>query len=204
MQLVSQSFENRQPIPDRCAFGRPGDGGQPMAFSSNRNPHLAWSDVPEGTRSFAILMIDPDVPSVFDDVNQAGRTIPADLPRQDFHHWAIVDIPGDVREIAEGACSEAVTPGGKRNPPGPTGSRQGLNDYGGFMGDGDYYGYDGPCPPWNDALVHRYFFRLYALDVERLDLPERFGGRDVLRAIQGHVLAETAIHGTYTLNPALR
>lgn len=204
MQLVSQSFENRQPIPDRCAFGGPGDGGQPMAFSSNRNPHLAWSDVPEGTRSFAILMIDPDVPSVFDDVNQAGRTIPADLPRQDFYHWAIVDIPADVREIAEGACSEAVTPGGKRNPPGPTGSRQGLNDYGGFMGDGDYYGYDGPCPPWNDALVHRYFFRLYALDVERLDLPERFGGRDVLRAIQGHVLAETAIHGTYTLNPALR
>ncbi len=204
MRLVSTSFDNRQSIPDRCAFGRPGDGGQPMAFSSNRNPHLAWSDAPEDTRSFAILMIDPDVPSVFDDVNQEGRTIPADLPRQDFHHWAIVDIPADVREIAEGACSDAVTPGGKRDPAGPAGSRQGLNDYGGFMGDGDYFGYDGPCPPWNDALLHRYFFRLFALDVARLDLPERFDGRDVLRAIQGHVLAETAIHGTYTLNPTLR
>ena len=204
MKLWSDSFENRQAIPDRCAFGRPGDGGQPMALSGNCNPHLSWSDAPEGTRSFALVLIDPDVPSVFDDVNKAGRTIPADLPRQDFHHWALVDIAPAIREIAEGALSAAVTTGGKRNPPGPAGSRQGLNDYGGFMGDGDYFGYDGPCPPWNDALVHRYFFRLYALDVATLDLPGRFGGRDVLRAIRGHVLAETAIHGSYTLNPALR
>jgi Raf kinase inhibitor-like YbhB/YbcL family protein len=204
MKLWSDSFENRQVLSERLAFGRLGDNGQPMALSGNRNPHLAWSDAPEGTRSFAILLIDPDVPSVFDDANQAGRTIRADLPRQDFHHWAIVDIPATVGVIAEGECSDGVTSGGKRNPSGPAGSRQGINDYGGFMGDGDYFGYDGPCPPWNDALVHRYFFRLYALDVAALDLTERFGGRDVLRAIQGHVLAETAIHGSYTLNPALR
>ena len=57
--------------------------------------------------------------------------------------------------------------------------RQGLNDYTGwFAGDaqmgGDYYGYDGPYPPFNDLRGHRYFFRLFALDVGTLDLPARF------------------------------
>ena len=52
--------------------------------------------------------------------------------------------------------------------------------------------------------MHRYFFRLFALDVAILDLPERFTAADVERAMQGHVLAEAAVHGTYTLNTALR
>jgi phosphatidylethanolamine-binding protein (PEBP) family uncharacterized protein len=84
-----------------------------------------------------------------------------------------------------------------------------LNDYTGwFAGDaqmgGDYLGYDGPYPPFNDARVHRYFFRLYALDVASLDLPDRFTAADVQRAVQGHALAEAAVQGTYTLNPRLR
>jgi phosphatidylethanolamine-binding protein (PEBP) family uncharacterized protein len=51
--------------------------------------------------------------------------------------------------------------------------------------------------------VHRYFFRLFALDVAQLDLPTPFTAADVHRAMHGHVLAEAALHGTYTLNPAL-
>jgi Raf kinase inhibitor-like YbhB/YbcL family protein len=65
---------------------------------------------------------------------------------------------------------------------------------------GDYFGYDGPYPPANDLRTHRYFFRVFALDVEKLDLSEKFSAGDVLRAMQGHVLAEAATYGTYALH----
>jgi Raf kinase inhibitor-like YbhB/YbcL family protein len=69
---------------------------------------------------------------------------------------------------------------------------------------GDYHGYDGPCPPWNDAIPHRYVFTLFALDVPSLDLPPRFTGQDARQAMQGHVLAQAAVTGRYTLNPAVK
>ena len=71
------------------------DPEQRVALSTNRNPHLRWSDVPEGCRSFVILCVDPDVPTVGDDVNQEGRSVSADLPRTDFVHWLMVDVPAD-------------------------------------------------------------------------------------------------------------
>lgn len=203
MRIWSQSFEPGQPIPAEFAMGRP-DG-----FGGNRNPHLAWDDVPADTRSFALLCIDPDAPTVAETVGREDMEIPHDQPRADFVHWAMIDVPADVREIAAGSCSDGITAHGKASPSGPAGARQGLNDYTGwFAGDarmgGDYLGYDGPYPPFNDQRVHRYFFRLYALDVARLDLPARFTAADVQRAVQGHTLAEAAVHGTYTLNPRLR
>ncbi len=89
-----------------------------------------------------------------------------------------------------------------------TEGRQGLNDFTGwFAGDpemgGDYFGYDGPAPPWNDSVVHRYRFTVYALDVERLDVPAVFTGQDVRDAMDGHVLDEAFVEGTYTQNPRL-
>lgn len=69
---------------------------------------------------------------------------------------------------------------------------------------GDYHGYDGPCPPWNDEIIHHYVFTLYALDVPRCAVDGRFTGQDVRAAIADHVLAEAKLTGTYTLNPALR
>jgi Raf kinase inhibitor-like YbhB/YbcL family protein len=206
MQLRSDSFEHRGPIPAEFAFGRRGDGGEPCVFSRNRNPHLAWQDVPEATRSFVLLCVDPDVPSRPDDVNQPGREVPADLPRVDFVHWAMIDIDPSLRSIAAGSCSDGVTARGKRAPAGP--GRQGENDFSGwFAGDeamgGEYLGYDGPCPPFNDAIPHRYFFRLFALDLARLALPPRFTAGAVHAAMQGHVLAEALIYGTYHLNPRL-
>ena len=61
-----------------------------------------------------------------------------------------------------------------------------------------------PCPPWNDAIVHHYVFTLYALDTARLDVAPRFTGADVVRAIQGHVLAQATVTGRYSLNPAVK
>jgi Raf kinase inhibitor-like YbhB/YbcL family protein len=199
MRIWSDSFDNAKRIPAEFAMG------QPDGFAPNRNPHLAWDKAPEDTRSFALLCIDPDAPTVAETVGRDDLEIPVDQPRTDFVHWVMIDIAADAREIAAGSCSDAITPKGKRNPPGPAGSRQGLNDYTGwFSGNadmgGDYFGYDGPYPPFNDLRVHRYFFRLFALDVERLELPERFTAADVFRAMHQHVLAEATMHGMYSLN----
>lgn len=199
MRIRSDSFENGQPIPARFAMGQ-ADG-----FGGNRNPHLAWDGVPAGTRSFALLCIDTDAPTVPETVGRDDLQIPVEQPRADFIHWAMVDIAADAREIVAGSCSDGITAKGKRNPPGPQGARQGLNDYTGwFAGDaqmgGDYYGYDGPYPPFNDLRTHRYFFRLFALDVDQLEVAERFTAADVLRAMHGHVLGEALVHGTYSLH----
>ena len=202
MKIHSDSFGHRERIPAEFAAGqRSGDG---VGFAPNRNPHLAWDDVPDGTRSFALLCIDPDVPT-----DASADPIPTAQPRTDFTHWAMVDIPADVRAIAAGACSDGVQAHGKANPHGPAGSRQGLNDYTGwFAGDadmrGDWRGYDGPFPPPHDLRLHRYFFRVFALDVARLDVPDRFTAGDVLQAMQGHVLGEASVYGTYSLNPDVR
>lgn len=208
MKLTSQSFADGAPIPGEFAFCIPATEGH-VCLGGNRNPHLAWSGVPEGTRSFALICHDPDVPSRPDDVNQEGRVVPADLPRVDFFHWVAVNLPATLRTIAAGEFSTEVTPGGKSGPAGPMGCSQGINDYTAwFAGDetmrGNYHGYDGPCPPWNDALLHHYVFTLYALDVEHCRLEGSFGGTEVRNAIARHVLAEAHLVGTYTLNPALR
>jgi Raf kinase inhibitor-like YbhB/YbcL family protein len=208
MQLESNDLVRGEPIPTRFAFGKP-DPEQHMVLSDNVSPHLKWRDAPEGTRSFAVLCVDPDVPSVADDVNTEGRTLARDMPRVDFFHWVMVDVPADIRELATGQCGEGVTPGGKRNPPGPAGARQGSNNYTQFLAgagelEGRYYGYDGPCPPWNDERLHHYRFAVYALDVERLDLEDDFDGPTALAAMEGHVLAEASITGTYTLNPDVK
>ncbi|MBI4756073.1 MAG: YbhB/YbcL family Raf kinase inhibitor-like protein [Betaproteobacteria bacterium] len=207
MELRSNSFTDNAPIPGEFAFCIPATTGH-VALSANRNPHLAWSGLPAGTRSLVLLCHDPDVPSRGDDVNQEGRTVPAALPRVDFFHWVLVDLPPHPAAIAAGEFADGVRPRGKPGPDGPRNSRQGINDYTGwFAGDadmaGDYHGYDGPCPPWNDEIPHRYAFTLYALDVPRLAVESRFTGQEVRAALQGHVLAQARLTGRYALNPAV-
>jgi hypothetical protein len=208
MKLTSSSFADGGVIPAEFAFCAP-DPRTRVTLSKNRNPNLTWSAVPVGTKSFAVVCHDPDVPSRGDDVNQDGRTIPKSLPRVDFFHWVVVELPAALPAISAGEFSSAVTPRGKPGPEAPHGARQGINDYTGWFASdaemaGDYYGYDGPCPPWNDEIPHRYVFTVYALDVGRLPLQGAFGGNDVRRAIEGHVLAQASITGRYTLNPAVK
>jgi hypothetical protein len=156
-----------------------------------------------------LLCHDPDVPSRGDDVNQEGRSVPASLPRVDFFHWVLIDLPATVDCIKEGEFSKGATARGKPGPQAAHGSRQGVNNYTDwFAGDndmrGDYYGYDGPCPPWNDEIVHHYVFTVFALDVDKLAVSGRFNGGDVRSAMAGHVLAEASITGLYTLNPTVK
>jgi len=79
MKLESKSFLNEEMIPRLYTCD-----------DQNRSPHLVWSEVPEGTKSFAISVIDPDAP---------GR---------DFIHWLIINIPREVREIVEGEVPEGA------------------------------------------------------------------------------------------------
>ncbi len=208
MKLTSASFADNQPIPSAYAFCAP-DPASHVTLSSNCSPAFSWSDVPPGTQSLVLICHDRDVPSKADDVNQEGRTIPSDLPRIDFYHWVLVDIAPTKGGIEEGEYSDGVSARGKSGPEAPGGTRQGINDYTKwFAGDkdmgGNYFGYDGPCPPWNDTIVHHYIFTLYALNVDRCPVDGEFTGEDVRKAIAGHVLAEASITGTYSLNPDVK
>ncbi len=208
MKLTSSSFQNNGALPGEFAFCVI-DAKTHITMSKNRNPQLAWSGAPAGTKSFALICHDYDVPSVADDVNQEGRSIAATLPRVDFYHWALVDLPATVTSIAAGEFSDGITPRGKPGPDGPHGTRQGINDYTWWFSTdkdmaGNYFGYDGCCPPWNDTILHHYVFTLYALDVEKCAVSGIFKGPAVLESIKGHVLAEAKITGIYSLNPAVK
>lgn len=208
MKISTTAFDNGRPIPERYAFCKP-DPASHVDMSDNLNPSLEWSGIPDGTKSFVLICVDPDVPSKPDDVNQEDREVPEDLPRVDFHHWVMVDIPAQVTSIAEGACSSGITPRGKQDPAGPAGARQGINNYTDwFAGDPDmegrYFGYDGPCPPWNDSIIHHYHFKVFATDLERCPVDGAFTGQDVMQAIEGRILGVAEVIGTYTLNPRLR
>ena len=207
MRLWSDTFRDGGVLPAQYAFAEI-DPASRVRLAANHNPHLAWDEVPNGTASLALFCIDGDAPQDASLANRADQTLPLSSARGDFFHWSLLDIPLAMRSMAAGQFSRGVTARGKPAASGPGHLRQGLNDYTGwFAGDpdmaGDYYGYDGPCPPWNDERLHHYLFRLYALDVPRLALAGRFTGRQALDAIYGHILDEARLVVAYSLNPAL-
>ena len=207
MDLRSDSWTNGDRIPERFAAGRLLPDGS-VGFSDNLNPHLAWDDLPEGTESMVLICHDFDVPSRADDVNQPDREVPVDLPRVDFFHWVLIDLPPRPTVIAEGEFSRGFTARGKPGPAATNGARQGLNDYTGWFAGhadmaGQYFGYDGPFPPFNDSLVHHYVFTLYAVSVPHLPVEGAFTGQDVRAALAGRVLGAATFSGTYTLNRRL-
>lgn len=208
MMLKSPAFEDGGSIPADNALCVP-DPETTATLGPNRNPAFTWSDVPDRAASLVMICFDRSAPpkAEFDKAAAAGEEIAAETIRPGFYHWALVDLaPG--AEIEAGEFSDGVTARGKDGPDGPKGTRSGRNDYTGwFEGDpdmeGTYFGYDGPCPPPMDSVVHEYVFTLYATDLERCPVEGEFVAEDVLAAIDGHVLAEASLTGTYALNPRL-
>ncbi|HTP47782.1 MAG TPA: YbhB/YbcL family Raf kinase inhibitor-like protein [Casimicrobiaceae bacterium] len=127
------------------------------------SPPLAWSGAPARTRSFVLIVDDPDAPD------------PA-APKMTWVHWVLYDIPATASSLPEAVKSAAL----------PAGTREGINDW-------KRTRYGGPCPP---VGRHRYFHKLYALDTLLPDL-NRPDKAAVEKAMQGHVLAEAALIGTY-------
>jgi len=124
------------------------------------SPPLAWSGVPEGAKSLALICDDPDA------------------PMKTWVHWVIYDIPADTTSLPENLPKSETVLGS---------AKQGKNDFG-------RTGYGGPCPP--PGKPHRYYFKLYALDTE-LGLKPGATKRELLRAMEGHVLGEGQLMGTY-------
>lgn len=125
------------------------------------SPALSWSGVPDGTKSLALIVDDPDAPD-------------PKAPRMVWVHWVVYNLPPS----ADGLPRDVQEP--------PAGAGQGLNDW-------KRSGYGGPCPPIGR---HRYFHKLYALDTVLPDLGNPTKSR-LLEAMEGHVLAETELVGTY-------
>jgi hypothetical protein len=176
-----------------------------MGFGPDINPAISWSAGPPGTQSYAIFLEDTDSPAEHRDwMNKEGETLTAKLKRQTFFHWVLIDVSSNVTSIAEGAVSNGLVPHGKPQIASPVGV-PGINNYTAVFAknaamNGTYYGYDGPCPPWNDDVVHHYHFRVYALGVPKLNVPANFDGSTAIAAMQGKVLAKGQEVGLYTTN----
>jgi hypothetical protein len=139
------------------------NGGIPSVHTcqgADRAPGLAWTDVPAASKSFVLIVDDPDAPD------------PA-APRMTWVHWVVYNLPASARVVAAGGTL-------------PAGALDGLNDW-------KRTGWRGPCPP---VGRHRYFFKLYALDAMLPDL-KRPTKAQVEKAMQGHVLAQAELVGTY-------
>jgi Raf kinase inhibitor-like YbhB/YbcL family protein len=150
--LTSPAFANNGKIP-----------AQYTCDGVDISPPLSWSDAPQGTRSFALIVDDPDAPD-------------PKAPKMIWVHWVIYNIPADVQSLPEDAARRGL----------PAGAQHGLND-------SKRVGYNGPCPPIGR---HRYFHKLYALDTVLQDIGHPTKAQ-LVSAMQGHVLAEAQLVGTY-------
>lgn len=152
MKLTSPSFENQKEIPRKYTC----DG-------DDVSPALSWSNGPAGTKSFALIVDDPDAPD------------PAN-PKMTWVHWVIYNIPATISSLAEGVKEKEL----------PGGTLGGLNDW-------KKTGYGGPCPP---VGKHRYFHKLYALDVVLPDLKQPTKEK-LEKAMEGHLLSKAELVGLY-------
>jgi Raf kinase inhibitor-like YbhB/YbcL family protein len=193
-------------LANKYAFCAPAAQGH-TAPGMDINPSISWPKGPHGTKSYAVILYDSDSPAEHREMmNKEGVTMTADIKRHDYFHWVLADIPPSVTSIKEGADSNARVAHGKPATPSAAGLK-GLNTYTVVMAandamKGQYYGYDGPCPPWNDDIVHHYHFTVYALSVSSLGLPKDFDGPAVQDAMKGKILAQGELLGLYTQNLA--
>jgi Raf kinase inhibitor-like YbhB/YbcL family protein len=205
MKFWSDSFKEGDKLSKKFAFGKH-SGVVHFDFSDNRNPHFAWADLPQNTLSLALIVHDADAPVTLDNVNKEEKNVSYASPRQNFYHWVLVDIDLNPGYILEGEYSDGVTIHGKLGPQTHQGPRCGVNDYTDwFKGrkdmEGNYFGYDGPAPPWNDERIHHYYFTLYALKEKKCPVRGVFNGSQALRAIENLILDKAQLSALYTINP---
>jgi len=201
------AIKNGHMVPSEYAFCM-ADGHGGVTAGGDKSPRIAWSKGPAGTKSYAVIVYDTDSPAEHRELmNKQGATVPATVARKIFFHVVLVDIPAKVTVVPEGAASSEHVLHGKPatavkvGMPGANSFTQAFaaND----ATKGTYYGYDGPCSPWNDENTHHYHFTVYALSVPSLGLSGDFSGEAAVAAMQGKVLAQGELLGVYSTNPAV-
>lgn len=155
LTVTVEGVTEGQMVPAEQAVCLPSADGKSDKIGKNIRPTIEWSGVPEGTKSIAVFMMDPDVPADFTDAGQEGKVLAKNMKRQDFYHYAAVNIAPDATMLVGGEASHA-----------PAGATELPNDMGknGYVPSLGAYG--GPCPPWNDLRIHHYHYIVLALDGE--------------------------------------
>jgi Raf kinase inhibitor-like YbhB/YbcL family protein len=148
-QLASAAFSGNEMIPKKFT-----------CEGADLSPQLSWNGAPSSTKTFALIMDDPDAP--------VGTWV----------HWVLYNLPPNIKELPEGVEKQEHL---------SNGALQGRNDF-------RKTGYGGPCPP--AGKPHRYFFKLYALDIS-LDLKPGTSKADIERAIQNHTLGQAELVGRF-------
>jgi Raf kinase inhibitor-like YbhB/YbcL family protein len=206
LKVSIDGVESGKALPTKHGFCMPAAQGH-VGPGPDISPRISWSKGPAGTKSYAVLLHDTDSPAEQrEKMNKEGEKLTAAVPRRNFYHWVLVDIPASVTSLAEGADSNARVVHGKPATPAAAGGVRGLNDFTKVTATnealkGQYYGYDGPCPPWNDENVHHYHFTVYALSVPTLGLGKEFDGAAALAAMKDKTLAQGELLTLYTTNP---
>ena len=159
-QLSSPDIGSRAMIGNQYVFKGFGCEGE------NVSPTLSWKVPPAGTKSFALLVHDPDAPT-----GGAG-----------WWHWVVYNLPAGTTSLPQGAGS---ADGSKL----PAGATQQKTDFGAP-------GWGGPCPPVGDK-PHRYVFTVYALKVEKLDIPEGASASLVGFMVNANAIGKATLVGKY-------
>ena len=152
--LTSPDFKDKGAMSDKQSFNSFGCTG------ANTSPALKWTDAPAGTKSFAILVHDPDAPT-----GGSG-----------WWHWVVYNIPASTTSLAAGG-------------PLPKGAVEGKTDFG-------KAGYGGPCPPAGSG-DHHYNFTIYALKVDKLDIPADATAAFVGFNVNANSLGKATLTGMY-------
>ena len=158
----------------------PEKGGQEMPFELTSTAFAPGEPIPQ---KYTCDGEDISPPLQWSDPPQGTQSFALicddpDAPIGTWVHWVLYNLPAEAR-----ALPEVVPPDAEL----PDGSRHGQNGW-------RKLGYGGPCPP---SGTHRYFFKLYALDTV-LDLAAGASKKQVLQAMEGHILAQTELMGVYT------
>jgi Raf kinase inhibitor-like YbhB/YbcL family protein len=148
IKITSPAFQDGGAIPAKYTCDGP-----------NISPPIQWSGSPATTKTFALIVDDPDAPAKI------------------WVHWVVYDLPVSTDHLPENVKPVEKLPGG---------GTQGTNDF-------KKIGYGGPCPP---SGTHRYFFKLYALDIATALNPGATKD-ELLKTIAGHVLAQGELVGKY-------
>jgi Raf kinase inhibitor-like YbhB/YbcL family protein len=157
--LRSPNFAEQATLPKEQVHHAMDAGGQ------NVSPELTWSGAPEGTKSFALTMYDPDAPT-----------------GSGWWHWVVFDIPASATSLPKGA-------GVAGNAQLPKGAKKGRTDFGRKE-------YGGAAPPPGHG-PHRYIFTLYALKVDKLDVPEDASAAYIGFMIHVAKIAESKLKAKY-------